>query len=195
MQLDFQQRQIMKIYTKSGDKGTTSLVGGKRVPKNHPRIEAYGTVDELIAFIGFLRDQQLDKHTSDNLFHIQDKLMACAAILASDEENNTKKMPKILKKDVLELEKEIDTIESNLRPLHSFIIPGGHPAVSLCHIIRAVCRRAERSAITLSRNYYVPEIILTYLNRLSDYFFVLSRKLTIDFQAIEYHWKQGLDML
>lgn len=185
----------MKIYTRTGDKGETSLVGGKRISKYHPRIEAYGTIDELIAFIGLLRDQNIDKYTGDILFKIQNKLMICAAILASDIKDNSIKIPKLVEKDVSFLENEIDTIELMLTPLHSFIIPGGHPTVSICHIIRTICRRAERYAIKLSKKETVPDILLIYLNRLSDYFFVLSRKLIIDFQAIEYIWEPDLDML
>lgn len=182
----------MKIYTRTGDKGETSLIGGKRVHKNHPRIEAYGAVDELNAFVGLLRDQQVDDHTLDTLLHIQDRLMVCTAILASDCDSSTKKVPTLSEKDILRLEKEIDKIEGNLSTLYSFILPGGHSAVSICHITRTVCRRAERLVIKLSRKYSVPEIVIQYLNRLSDYFFVLSRKLSIDFKAIERQWSPEL---
>ncbi len=182
----------MKIYTKTGDKGETSLIGGKRVTKNHPRIDAYGTVDELISFIGLLRDQLADNKIQDILLHIQDRLMVCAAILASDCEDCKVKIPKLSKKNILYLEQEIDKIESNLSPIHSFIIPGGHPMVSLCHVIRTICRRAERLVVKLSMDYDVPEVVMEYLNRLSDYFFVLSRKLSADFKAVESRWPPEL---
>jgi cob(I)alamin adenosyltransferase len=182
----------MKIYTKTGDKGVTSLIGGKRVSKNHPRIDAYGTVDELISFIGLLHDQLADSATCNTLTHIQDRLMVCAAILAADCEDCKVKIPILSEENVLYLEKEIDKIEGNLSPIHSFIIPGGHPAVSLCHVSRTVCRRAERLVIKLSSDYVVPELVMEYLNRLSDYFFVLSRKLSVDFKAVEHIWSPDL---
>jgi cob(I)alamin adenosyltransferase len=182
----------MKIYTKTGDKGETSLIGGKRVPKNHVRIEAYGTVDELIAFVGLLRDQDIENSIKEILFHIQDRLMVCAAILASDCDDCKVKIPSLHDSDIAFLEKEIDTMTGNLAPLHSFIIPGGHIVVSYCHVIRTICRRCERETIKLKEHYMVPDPVLTYLNRLSDYFFVLSRKLSSDFQAFEYHWKPEL---
>jgi cob(I)alamin adenosyltransferase len=182
----------MKIYTKTGDKGETSLIGGKRVSKGHPRIEAYGTVDELISFIGLLRDQMKEKKIHDTLLYIQDCLMVCAAILAADCEDCNVKIPVLSEENILNLEKEIDKIESNLSPLHSFILPGGHQAVSICHVARAVCRRAERMTIKMSIKYTVPEVVIEYLNRLSDYLFVLSRKLSVDFKAVEHIWSPKL---
>jgi cob(I)alamin adenosyltransferase len=182
----------MKIYTKTGDKGETSLIGGKRVPKYHTRIEAYGTVDELIAFTGLLRDKPLDNHIKSTLLEVQDKLMVCAAILASDCDDCKVKIPEIKNSDIELLEKEIDAMDLTLKPLRSFIIPGGHTAVSLCHVARTICRRAERQALKLSHETLVPELTLMYLNRLSDYFFTLARKLSTDFQAIETEWKPKL---
>jgi len=182
----------MKIYTKTGDKGETSLIGGLRVPKHHIRIEAYGTIDELIAFTGLLHDQPVDKSSKDTLLLIQDKLMTCAAILASDCDDCKVKIPVLLDEDVLILEKEIDFMEKTLSQINSFVIPGGHPVVSICHVARTICRRAERIVCKLSEISAVPDIVLIYLNRLSDYFFVLSRKLSIDFQAVEYQWKPKL---
>jgi cob(I)alamin adenosyltransferase len=182
----------MKIYTKTGDKGETSLIGGKRVPKYHPRIEAYGTIDELIAFVGLLRDQNLEKRVEDNLLNIQDKLMVCAAILATDCEDCKIKIPSILDEDIEYLEKEIDSMQTKLPELKYFLLPGGNNAVSLCHIIRTICRRAERKTLKLSEELFVPDSVLIYLNRLSDYFFVLSRKLSVDFKAIEHLWKPKL---
>jgi len=182
----------MKIYTKTGDKGETSLIGGKRVKKFHPRIEAYGTIDELIAFIGLLRDQLKDKNLIDLLLNIQDKLMICAAILASDCEDCQVKIPLLLAEDIEYLEKKIDSMQKNLPVLNSFILPGGHNSVSLCHVIRTICRRAERNTLKLSEEFFVPDLVLIYLNRLSDFFFVFSRKLSIDFKAIEHLWKPKL---
>jgi cob(I)alamin adenosyltransferase len=178
----------MKIYTKTGDKGQTSLIGGKRVPKYHIRIEAYGTVDELIAFTGLLRDQNLNIHIKDILLQIQDDLMVCSAILASDCDDCSAKVPTLKNENILLLEHEIDSMEANLIPLNSFIIPGGHPAVSYCHVARTVCRRAERLVIRLMDESLLPDVIIIYLNRLSDYFFVLSRKIASDLQIVEYNW-------
>jgi cob(I)alamin adenosyltransferase len=182
----------MKIYTKTGDKGETSLIGGKRVSKDHPRIDAYGTIDELISFVGLLRDQIPDRRLQDTLLFIQDRLMICAAILAADCDDCKVKIPELSQDNILFLEKEIDKIESNLSPIHSFILPGGHQTVSLCHVTRTVCRRAERLVIKLSKKYIVPEVVNEYLNRLSDYFFVLSRKLSIDFKVVEHQWPTKL---
>ncbi len=182
----------MKIYTKTGDKGQTSLIGGKRVPKYHIRIEAYGTVDELIAFTGLLRDQNIDGHIQDILLQIQDDLMVCSAILASDCDDCSAKIPTLKNENILLLEHEIDAMEANLIPLNSFIIPGGHPAVSYCHVARTVCRRAERLVIRLMDESLLPEVVIIYLNRLSDYFFVLSRKIASDLQVVEYNWTPKL---
>jgi cob(I)alamin adenosyltransferase len=183
----------MKIYTKTGDKGTTSLIGGKRVPKNHERIQAYGTVDELIAFIGVLRDHTSNKQIKEGLIRIQDDLMVCAAILATDCDDCNAKIPKLSEQSIVWLEAEMDKMDEKLPLLESFVLPGGHPAVSFCHVARTVCRRAERVVLSLSDSVTTPGEILRYLNRLSDYFFVLSRRLTIDFQAIEIHWQPRLD--
>jgi cob(I)alamin adenosyltransferase len=182
----------MKIYTKTGDKGETSLIGGKRVSKDHPRIDAYGTIDELISFTGLLRDQISDNILNDTLLYIQDRLMVCAAILAADCEDCKVKIPELSHDNILFLEKEIDKMESNLSPIHSFILSGGHNVVSLCHVTRTVCRRAERLVIKLSKEYVVPEVVNEYLNRLSDYFFVLSRKLSADFKVVEHQWSPKL---
>ncbi len=182
----------MKIYTKSGDKGETSLIGGKRVSKNHPRINAYGTVDELISFIGLLRDQVTERKVHDTLLHIQDRLMVCAAILAADCEDCKVKIPVLSDESIIRLEKEIDSMESNLSEIHSFILPGGHQTVSLCHVCRTICRRAERLVIKMSKDFFVPEEVIEYLNRLSDYFFVLSRKLSVDLKAVEHQWSPDL---
>lgn len=182
----------MKIYTKTGDKGTTSLIGGKRVPKYNLRIEAYGTVDELISYVGLLRDQGTSPHIQSSLLEIQDKLMVLAAILATDCEDCEIKLPTLKEKDITFLEKEIDAMDQELPPLRSFVYPGGHTTVSFCHIARTVCRRAERISIQLSEQLYVPEDVLKYLNRLSDYLFVLARKLGKDLNIEEIPWQPQL---
>ncbi|MFO7828017.1 MAG: cob(I)yrinic acid a,c-diamide adenosyltransferase [Bacteroidales bacterium] len=179
----------MKIYTKTGDKGETSLIGGTRVPKYHDRIEAYGTVDELISYIGLIRDQKMDEHSKLILIEIQDRLMTCASILATDCENCDVKIPEIYNSDIEMLEKEIDLMEEELPPLRSFILPGGHTTVSFCHIARNICRRAERCSIKVQNQFKNSDKVIQYLNRLSDYLFVLSRKLTIDLYAKEIPWK------
>lgn len=182
----------MKIYTKTGDKGSTSLIGGKRVPKYHLRIEAYGTVDELISYIGLIRDQAIDVKIKSALIEIQDKLMVCSAVLAADCEDCTLQIPEIKVTDIEFLEQNIDVMEEQLEPLRSFILPGGHSTVSFCHIARTVCRRAERIAIRLAEDLQVPENVIKYMNRLSDYLFVLSRKLGKDLNIEEIPWQPKL---
>ncbi len=183
----------MKIYTKSGDTGETSLRGGRRVLKSDQRLEAYGTIDELTAFIGLLRDQALAEKISNNLIHIQDKLMVCASMLVADFEDSKSQLPALEDKDVSFLEHEIDAMSDLLPSLSTFILPGGHQAVSLCHIVRTVCRRAERRIIDLRQSHSVAEIVIRYINRLSDYFFVLSRLLSVDFQIDEIKWVSNVD--
>jgi cob(I)alamin adenosyltransferase len=178
-----------KIYTKTGDKGETSLIGGTRVPKHHARIEAYGTVDELNSHIGLLRDQAIDNHSIFILLEIQDRLFTIGSSLASDPEKSKMKIPELKEDDVLLLEHEIDKMNEILPEMRSFILPGGHTTVSYCHIARCVCRRAERATILLSESSYVNDLVIKYLNRLSDYLFVLSRKLTKDLNASEVPWK------
>lgn len=179
----------LKIYTKQGDKGKTSLLGGTRVPKNHSKIEAYGTVDELNAYIGLIRDQQIETHIKQSLKSIQEKLFVAEAILASDNDNNLKHLPAIKEGDIRFLELQIDAMNEKLPPLKNFILPGGHTLVSYCHIARSVCRRAERRSIECCQESPVCEIVIKYLNRLSDYLFVLSRKFTKDLGAEENLWK------
>jgi cob(I)alamin adenosyltransferase len=179
----------MKIYTKTGDKGTTSLIGGTRVPKYHPRIEAYGTVDELISYIGLIRDQEIDQHSFDVLVSIQDKLMACASILAADCEKCEVKIPTIEDQDILVLETEMDSMDQQLPPLTSFILPGGHTTVSFCHIARNICRRSERITIKLAEEIEIQENVIRYLNRLSDYLFVLARFTSFRLKTKEILWK------
>ncbi len=185
----------MKIYTKTGDQGTTALFGGTRVPKDHIRIDSYGTVDELNSHIGLIRDQAIDTHYKTILIEIQDRLFTVGAILATPPEKEVKKNGElrlqnlgILESDIELLENEIDTMENSLPPMTHFVLPGGHTTVSYCHIARCVCRRAERLAVHLSHNEPVAEITIKYLNRLSDYLFVLARKLTFDLNAEEVKW-------
>ena len=179
----------MKIYTKTGDKGHTSLIGGTRVPKHHIRIEAYGTIDELNSHIGLIRDQQIDEHTKGMLIEIQDRLFTIGSTLASDPGISKMKIPDLKEEDVTLLEQEMDKMSETLPEMRSFILPGGHTTVSFCHIARCVCRRAERLTIHLSENSFVPDIVIIYLNRLSDYLFMLSRKLSQDLHAQEMPWK------
>jgi cob(I)alamin adenosyltransferase len=179
----------MKIYTKKGDKGETSLLGGTRVKKSHIRIESYGTVDELNSWIGLIRDQDIDKHSKEILIHIQDRLFTIGSHLASDPNKSKAKIPDIKEEDVTALEKEMDKMNEVLPEMRSFVLPGGHTTISYCHIARCVCRRAERCAVGLASEEKVEDIIIKYLNRLSDYLFVLSRKLTHDLQAAEIPWQ------
>ena len=182
----------MKIYTKTGDKGETSLIGGKRVPKFHIRIEAYGTVDELISFVGLIRDHKIDEEVKNVLIQVQDRLMICSAILATDCDDCQIKIPELSDEDIKFLEKEIDKIDLVVPQLQSFILPGGNPVISFCHIARTVCRRAERQVLKLSAESFVPEAVITYLNRLSDYLFMLARKLSVDYKVVEIPWKPKL---
>ena len=185
----------MKIYTKTGDKGTTALFGGTRVPKHHIRIESYGTVDELNSYIGLIRDQKIDARSKELLIHIQDKLFTVGSILATDPEKATLKsgkerlnIPKVSEENITLLETEMDTMNDSLPQMTHFVLPGGHTTVSYCHIARCVCRRAERLATLLHEQEPIDERVLQYLNRLSDYLFVLARKLSKDLQADEVKW-------
>ena len=182
----------MKIYTKKGDKGETGLLGGTRVKKSHIRIEAYGTVDELNSWIGLIRDQNIDKHSIETLIHVQDRLFTIGSHLASDPAKKGMKIPDILEENILLLEKEMDAMNESLPEMKSFVLPGGHTTVSYCHIARCICRRAERYAVNLASSEKVEDIIIKYLNRLSDYLFVLSRKLSHDLKAEEIPWKPNL---
>jgi len=179
----------MKIYTKTGDKGLTSLFGGKRVPKHHLRIEAYGTVDELNSNIGLIRDQKISPETFAVLIEIQDRLFTLGSILATEPGNEKVKVPQLNEQDILFLENEIDKMNEVLPEMRSFVLPGGHQTVSFCHITRCVCRRAERLVVHLAEVENVPELIIKYLNRLSDYLFVLSRKISQENNANEIPWK------
>lgn len=179
----------MKIYTKKGDQGTTGILGGVRLPKHHLRIESYGTVDELNSFVGALRDQVNEDDLKSQLISIQEELFTMGSHLASDPEKNKMKLPDLREEDVTRLEQEMDKMDEKLPEMRSFVLPGGHPAVSAAHVCRCVCRRAERNCVALSEVEFVDEKILRYLNRLSDYFFMLSRQLTQNYGVMEIPWK------
>jgi cob(I)alamin adenosyltransferase len=178
----------MKIYTRTGDDGTTSLSGGRRLSKTDLRIEAYGTVDELISWIGMIRGDAVNHNRKDFLIYIQDQLMRSAAGLAWDRDNPASRnvVPETGSPSVLE--REIDKMESRLRPLQSFILPGGKSEASNCHIARCVCRRAERAVLRLNEKEETPEVIIKFLNRLSDYLFVLSRIVSLETDNEEVKW-------
>lgn len=178
----------MKIYTKTGDIGETSLFGGRRVLKNELRIEAYGTVDELNSWVGLLRDVNTDTATKNLLKEIQDRLFTLGSTLAADPNNKKLKTPDLHESDIELLEKAIDEMDEKLEPLRNFILPGGHVYVSYCHIARTVCRRAERLCVTLNQISEIHPLCIKYLNRLSDYLFTLSRKMSKDLGAEEVNW-------
>lgn len=179
----------MKIYTKTGDKGTTALFGGKRVAKNDLRVEAYGTIDELNSWLGLLRDQPINTIRQNLLIQIQNDLFVIGSILATEPGNEKVKIPSLKPEHILDLEKAMDEMDASLPPMRFFVLPGGHPIVSHCHVARTVCRRAERNVLSLHQQETVSDVVLQYINRLSDYLFVLSRKLTQELQAPEVPWK------
>ncbi|MCH8534038.1 MAG: cob(I)yrinic acid a,c-diamide adenosyltransferase [Flavobacteriaceae bacterium] len=185
----------MKIYTKTGDQGTTALFGGTRVPKSHIRIDAYGTVDELNSHLGLVKDTCQNNTITTFINHIQDRLFTVGAILATDPEKAKLKsgkdrlnIPRISQENILALEHQIDAMNEALPPMTHFVLPGGHPTVSYCHIARCVCRRAERLSTALFNLEEFDQEVLQYLNRLSDYLFVLARKLSKDLNAEEVKW-------
>ena len=180
------------IYTKGGDRGETDLIGGKRVPKFHPRIEAYGSVDELMAHTTMLRDMVEDKVISEDLLTILDIQMATASALAADGDDLPVELPVVGQEQVAFLEKRIDEMDASLEPLTSFVVPGGHPAVSQAHIARTVCRRTERSILRLGQEVHIQEDIIQFYNRLSDYFFVLSRKIASLYGVRQKPWNSLL---
>jgi cob(I)alamin adenosyltransferase len=179
----------MKIYTKTGDEGTTSLFGGKRVSKADLRIDAYGTIDELNAWIGLVRDQEVNGKRKEILIEIQDRLFTTGSILATVPGNTRVKIPSLNEEDISSLEKQIDEMEAELPPMRSFVLPGGHRSVSFGHVARTVCRRAERLVIALHGQEPVDPLVIKYLNRLSDYLFVLCRKMSHELGAEETPWK------
>ena len=179
----------IKIYTKTGDKGQTSLIGGTRVPKHHIRIEAYGTVDELNSHIGLVRDLITEKHSQYKLLvEVQDRLFTMGSILAADPEKSKMKLPELHESDIELLEKAIDEMDKVLPLMKHFVLPGGHPTISQVHIARCICRRAERNVLHLNEVSPVNELTFKYLNRLSDHLFTLSRQLALDYKATETPW-------
>jgi len=178
----------MKIYTKTGDKGETSLIGGTRVPKFHLRIECYGTVDELNSYIGLIQCQEIDIHAKQILKEIQDRLFTIGASLAADPEKSRMKIPDLNLTDITLLETEMDRMNEILPELKHFVLPGGNTVVSYCHIARCICRRAERLTVHLAMDSFVDDKVTIYLNRLSDYLFVLARKLAFDDKTDESIW-------
>jgi cob(I)alamin adenosyltransferase len=178
----------MKIYTKTGDNGSTSLFGGERVSKSHYRIDAYGTVDELNAYIGMLRDQEINQASIGILTEIQNTLFVIGSILATEPGNTKVKVPDLEVSEIQSLENEIDKMDSALPPIKNFVLPGGHISVSFGHIARTVCRRAERLVIALDSHEKINPLVIQYLNRLSDYLFMLCRKMTADLGVKEIAW-------
>lgn len=181
----------MKIYTKTGDKGQTSLFSGSRVAKHHLRIESYGTVDELNSYIGLIKDFAPEGEDLSLLHRIQDRLFSIGSILATEPEkkdNKRFKTPQISEKDILSLEKSMDKMNEELPEMTHFLLPGGHPTVSFCHVGRTICRRAERRITGLNEEVPVDAMVLKYVNRLSDFLFVLSRYWGHKVNAKEVKW-------
>lgn len=179
----------MKIYTKTGDSGMTSLIGGRRVPKNSARLEAYGTVDELNSYIGMIRSFVADGQTAQELVEIQSRLFDVGGNLATDPENEKNRVALgVNETDIRLLEMAIDRMDGEILPMKCFVLPGGDQAVSFCHIARTVCRRAERRILDLAGETPVDGQVLKYVNRLSDYLFILSRKFAHDRQTEEQPW-------
>jgi cob(I)alamin adenosyltransferase len=179
----------MKIYTKKGDQGHTGLIGGTRVSKGELRIEAYGTVDELNSYIGLIRSFDINTTSVQQLIEIQDRLFTIGSSLASDPEKSNMKIPDLLESDVERLEVWMDEMENTLPELTSFVLPGGHPFVGHIHVGRCVCRRTERLVVTLDEHDFVAPLVIAYLNRLSDYLFVLGRKIAMELGIQEQEWK------
>jgi cob(I)alamin adenosyltransferase len=179
----------MKIYTKTGDEGTTSLFGGKRVSKANLRIDAYGTIDELNSWMGVLRDQNINGSRSELLAEIQDRLFTIGSILATEPENKKVKIPSLIETDIELLERKMDEMDAQLPAMRHFVLPGGHPSVSFGHVARTVCRRAERLVIALNQIEKVDSLVIKYLNRLSDFLFMLCRAMAFELKAPETQWK------
>ena len=182
-----------KVYTKTGDKGTTGLVGGTRVPKYHLRLESYGTIDELNSYIGLIRSHQIENKTREVLNLIQNKLFSIGSYLATDyTKSDLNQKLHLNEDDVLLLESEMDKMDEQLLELNNFVLPGGSQLNGFCHVARTVCRRAERRVNQLSTEVEIHPLVLRYLNRLSDYLFVLSRKVLHDAKVSEIKWKPNL---
>jgi cob(I)alamin adenosyltransferase len=180
----------MKVYTKKGDKGKTQLLGGSIVDKDHVKLECYGTIDELNSFIGNIYDQDLKEFHKEILLNIQNQLFNLGSVISFDGKKDKIKLPNITAKNIEMLEKAIDKMEESLPMLKNFILPSGHPTTSKCHIARTVCRRAERNLVTLSKTSEIDNLHLQYLNRLSDYLFVLSRAVLKENNAEEIEWQK-----
>jgi cob(I)alamin adenosyltransferase len=178
----------MKIYTKKGDQGSTGLIGGTRVSKGDVRIEAYGTVDELNSYIGLISTLDINVLYVAQLQEVQDRLFTIGSHLAADPEKSKMQLPDLLESDVEKLEHWMDVMDEALPPLTAFILPGGHAFCAHTHVARCICRRAERMAVTLDELEGVEALVLAYLNRLSDYLFVLSRKISLDKGVQEHTW-------
>jgi cob(I)alamin adenosyltransferase len=179
----------MKIYTKTGDSGNTSLIGGTRIPKHHQRIEAYGTVDELNSWIGLIGDECDHKELKLFLRNLQHHLFDLGSNLAADPKKNTMKLPEVEESEVLEIEAWIDKMNDDLPELRNFILPGGHPKVSHIHIARCVCRRAERNMVALHENDPMNETLIHFINRLSDFLFVMARYTALILKTDEIKWE------
>jgi cob(I)alamin adenosyltransferase len=181
----------LKIYTKTGDTGKTSLIGGTKVPKNDIRIDAYGTVDELNSYIGLVSDHYREQNTTDVLREVQDRLFTIGSSLACDGEKEPKlKIPDLVETDISFLEKKIDLMNEGLPEMKSFILPGGHVAASTAHVARCVCRRAERLCVNMQQHdVFLDPLVIKYLNRLSDYLFVLARYISHELQVPEIPWR------
>ena len=180
----------MKVYTKKGDKGKTQLLGGSIVDKDHVKLECYGTIDELNSFIGNIYDQDLKEFHKEILLNIQNQLFNLGSVISFDGKKDKINLPNITAKNIEMLEKAIDKMEESLPMLKNFILPSGHPTTSKCHIARTVCRRAERNLVTLSKTSEIDNLHLQYLNRLSDYLFVLSRAVLKENNAEEIEWEK-----
>ena len=180
----------MKIYTKKGDKGKTQLLGGSMVDKNHIKLECYGTIDELNTFIGNIYDQEISAFHKEILFKIQNHLFNLGSIISFDGKKDKIKLPNITTQNIKMMEKAIDKMEEELPMLRAFVLPSGHPTASKCHIARAVCRRAERNLVALSQEEQIDNLHIQYLNRLSDYLFVLARAILKDNNAQEIKWQK-----
>ena len=182
----------MKIYTRTGDEGTTALFGGSRVSKSDLRIDAYGTVDELNAFLAVVRDQEVNRKREHFLIQIQERLFTIGSMLATVPGNTTVKIPRLVDGDPESLEEAIDQMEAHLLPLRNFVLPGGHVSISHCHVARTVCRRAERKIVSLNQTESIDPLIIRYINRLSDYLFVLARTMAYELGITETPWKPTL---
>ena len=181
----------MKIYTKKGDKGKTQLLGGSMVDKNHIKLECYGTIDELNSFIGNIYDQEISTFHKENLLKIQNQLFNLGSRIAFDEKKYKIKLPNVTEENIELMEKEIDKMDESLPMLKNFILPSGLPTVSKCHIARTICRRAERNLVSLGKEEKIDPLHLKYLNRLSDYLFVLARFILMENGTPAIEWEKG----